>query len=405
MLPRMLRLRWAGCASALATLLMLPALALAGAPAPAAPASAPQAVQVWILHFDGESAEAGREAYQGLLRQVPGTVPVIVAVKDRSDEALFRQSVDLPLERWDTISFLRTARSLSNWARDRYLILQRGGRPTIVLPDPETVHGDRLGDLDVAARLAAGWLPLRLMSTRLDFEGGDLLVGRRVALIGGRTVIANARRLGLETREIEREFAHVLGRRVLVVEEPELALPHDHLDMYVHLVDDRLALVGDPRAALAIWGRVRASPGEWSRLAELGPAHRGDQVAVAASYDAVAQQLREKGFEVRRVPAVHARGSDILLTWTNAVTEIRDGVRLAYVPSYGLPRLDAEAHGAWRKLGFEVRPVPAGLAIQEGGAVRCLTNVVCGPPALLSGPEGARDNRRIERSTTATSPH
>ena len=65
-----------------------------------------------------------------------------------------------------------------------------------------------------------------------------------------------------------------------------------------------------------------------------------------------------------------------MLTWNNALVERRhDGAR-AYVPTYGLPLLDDAAVRAYRQAGFRVFPIDVAAIAENGGTVRCLTNVV-----------------------------
>jgi N-dimethylarginine dimethylaminohydrolase len=159
------------------------------------------------------------------------------------------------------------------------------------------------------------------------------------------------------------------------VDTGDVPAPHAHIDMAVHLLDDRTALVGDPRAALALWPRLVGTTGGRDALAAYASPTREEQKTAVASYEAVVRSLQGHGLEVRRIPAVHADGGDLVLSWTNAVADVVAGVRRAYVPAYGLRQLDAAAHAVWRRLGYHVVPIDAGSAALEGGAIRCLTNV------------------------------
>jgi hypothetical protein len=76
-----------------------------------------------------------------------------------------------------------------------------------------------------------------------------------------------------------------------------------------------------------------------------------------------------------RIPILRSVGGD-LVTWTNAVMEVRHDRRIAYVPAYGIPLLDRAAQAAWRKLGYEPVPIRTRAVIREGGAVRCVTNAL-----------------------------
>ena len=225
------------------------------------------------------------------------------------------------------------------------------------------------------------------MRTRLSFEGGDLIIGEHLALVGAGTVAANCRRLALGAEAVRAELAVLLGRRVVIVGQEVPSLPHEHIDMYVHLFDDSTVLVGDPRAAVAAWDGMQEDLDQRERLSFFGNPSREDQTDKVAAYQAIAEDLLAQGLRVERVPALHVREGEVLLTWTNAVLEEREGLLHAYVPAYGLRILDAEAHAVWKRLGCAVAPVDVATAVLEGGALRCLTNVIRTSPGLRPAAE------------------
>ena len=53
--------------------------------------------------------------------------------------------------------------------------------------------------------------------------------------------------------------------------------------------------------------------------------------------------------------------------------------RHAFVPRYGVKRLDDQAQARWRSWGYQVHPIDMRTTIPYGGAVRCLTNVLRRP--------------------------
>jgi hypothetical protein len=145
-------------------------------------------------------------------------------------------------------------------------------------------------------------------------------------------------------------------------------LAREHVDMYVAVTGPRKLLLGDPRLGLSA-----IEEGEDVRRFGRFTAER--QAALAKEYDAVEERLREEGFEVRRLPILHAEDG-VILTWTNAVADTRGGRRRIYLPEYGLKRLDRRAQEAWAAEGFEPVPIDAEAVIVLGGAVRCVTNAV-----------------------------
>jgi hypothetical protein len=238
----------------------------------------------------------------------------------------------------------------------------------VLVPPERAVPEGWTGDLSVARALAR-WDPsLRVVESPLHVEGGNVLLTRGHVITGPLTVLDNAARLGADPAAVRGMLATAFDRRLVVVESADPRLAEEHVDMYLSVVGDRRLLLGDPRLALA----CDSLDGP---LQELGTFDPRTQVELAAEYDRIAARLRSEGFSVARVPILHATDG-IVVTWNNAVVEERDGRRVAYVPRYGLPDLDAAAHACWRREGFEVRPVSAERVVVLGGSVRCVTNTL-----------------------------
>jgi hypothetical protein len=138
--------------------------------------------------------------------------------------------------------------------------------------------------------------------------------------------------------------------------------------MYVAVAGPKKLLLGDPRLGLQ-------AIGEGEDVRRFGRFATEKQEALAKEYDAVAAKLAEEGFEVARLPILHAEDR-VILTWTNAVADTRGGRRRIYMPDYGLKRLDRMAQEAWSEAGFEPVPIDAEAVIVLGGAIRCVTNAV-----------------------------
>lgn len=335
--------------------------------------SAATTIRAWVLHFDGSLDTVTLAAHADLLRAIGPEAEVYVVVPHRTHEGLFLDLLEPAPDLRRRIRFLPGSSALSIWARDRYLVVDRPGARTIVLPDPRSVRPERRGDVEFARTVLSRETAARVLPTRLAFEGGDLLVGRHIALIGAGTILENRARWQGDLDGVVAEFEQLLDRRVVVLGEDAPQRPHDHADMYVHLLDDRTVILGDPSLTLALWEPLHASAPDRAQLGALGWPREEAQRDAVRWYEPIAAQLRDEGFRVIRVPALHG---DALYTWTNAVTEMRDGVRHAYVPLYGIPLLDAYAHRIWREAGCVVHPIAARAAVQEGGAVRCLTNTL-----------------------------
>ena len=347
----------------------------------------PPAVEQWILHFQNSSEDMSARAFTDLLAAIDPRARVHVAVPAERDIAGFRASVEVSGEVWDMVSFFIAGPTSSPWARDRYVTFERRGVRCMLLPDRSSVPPDWSSDLDIAAEIALDrTLGLRRIPTSLLFEGGDLVMSRSLLLTSMGTIEGNARQLHIDAGAARRELEHVFGRRVVALGSLDGQPPHEHADMYVHLLDDHTALLGDPRLAAKAWEAMRAQTDERARLEWFGPCSVDEQEVAAPAYDRIALQLTAAGLKVERVPALHARYNEVLLTWTNVITEMRDGEAHVYVPSYGLPTLDRKAHETWRRLGYVVHPIDCAGPIVEGGGIRCLTNTVRRPSAGRSAP-------------------
>jgi hypothetical protein len=146
--------------------------------------------------------------------------------------------------------------------------------------------------------------------------------------------------------------------------------------MFLSVVGSRTLLLGDPRLALEYFDARDALGIESTDVRGVGSFRRSTQIHCARVYSEIAARLEASGFEVRRIPILHGDDGEDVITWNNAVVERRGDRLRAYVPNYGIPLLDRKANECWRRTGAEVFPVRANLVILEGGAVRCLSNVL-----------------------------
>jgi hypothetical protein len=326
------------------------------------------AVRAWLWHFDGRMGDAVIPTYRDLLAEVPPDTRIVVAVGSPADARRFRAHLGLDLRPDARVQLVDAGRHVSMWARDRYVVFERQDRPSVLVPPERAVPEGWAGDLSVARALAR-WEPsLRVVESPLHVEGGNVLLTRGHVITGPATVLDNAARLGADPAAVRAMIAKAFDRELVVVETADPRLAEEHVDMYLSVAGERQLLLGDPRLALA----CDALDGP---LRELGTFDPETQKGLAVEYDRIAARLRAAGFAVARVPILHAT-DEIVVSWNNAVVEERDGRRLAYVPRYGLPDLDAAAHACWRRLGFEVRPVSAERVVVLGGSVRCVTNTL-----------------------------
>jgi hypothetical protein len=132
-------------------------------------------------------------------------------------------------------------------------------------------------------------------------------------------------------------------------------------------------LLGDPRWGRALVGE-RYAPGAASP--ETGQPLAADfSEETLARYDRASRALGAAGFRVVRVPTVPF-DEKTYYAYTNGVLETRAGHRVAWVPTFDEPRLDAAALAVYAAEGFEVRPVPGRALFPYHGTLGCLVNVL-----------------------------
>ena len=347
-----------------------------GAERPAA--SATSAITTWVLHFDPRLNDLCFDAYADLLAAIPADARILVGVCTPDDAWLFESRLGLDAAPDARIAFVDSGRPVTGWARDRYVVFPRHGRPTLAIQPDEEVEPAYAGDAAVGRALLPRGPGLALLETRLRFEGGDILLSDDRVACGIGTFMANLE-FG-EVAQVRAEIETLFGRKLIVLGTDPALLPHEHCDMYLAFPAPRTALVGDPTLALSYFDALQELGLEEGDIRGVGTFRRETQLKAAAAYEAIATQLAEEGYAVERVPALHSEEGE-MLTWTNAVLERRDGGMRAYVPAYGVPLLDKRAHAAWVRTGCEVFPIRADKIVRQGGAIRCLTQEVRTPPA------------------------
>ncbi|MFT7621836.1 MAG: N-dimethylarginine dimethylaminohydrolase, partial [Myxococcota bacterium] len=296
----------------------------------------------------------------------------------------------------DRVRLIETGQPLTAWARDPTLpVIGLDGGVTLWSAPESSLALERSGDYRFAARLAEHSRGAFIIQrSDLMAEGGNVLsTGRRV-LIG-----ANSARHNLSlpddvpsVEHLTQRLEDVFGLPVAMVGDGTNA-PHEHLDMYVTLLDDRRALVADSSAGSAIlqgagsdvlagWEAMFASDssavysGRPFSLADR--LERGRDAGLALALTRVARHLERLGFDVIRVPAVLAgiNGGYPILTYNNVLLEQRDGQQRVLMPVYGLAPLDSAAADAWSALGYVVHSIDVSNILDLEGAVRCLTQVL-----------------------------
>jgi hypothetical protein len=263
------------------------------------------------------------------------------------------------------------------------------GRPVLIVPRTLRTPLERdARPLDI--RATERLLGVRVVRSRLHWQGGNVLFDGDTRAVGADTVAENATRLGLAPREVTAIFAAELGHEVTVLGDPARGRFDDerngmrasgqasyHLDLAVALrgrtrAHGPAALVADLQAGLDFLPAVlrHTVHGAPPYLATT----RGRSL-LAAEYRLTARQrtpmltsyadaLTRRGYRVVRVPQLQTRGTQAGpgglpgrdVVYCNVLPGLNRGTPAVHYTPWGIPSLDAAAAAAFRAAG--VRPVP-----------------------------------------------
>ena len=268
--------------------------------------------------------------------------------------------------------------AITAWSKDRSLVSARDSgshRVRLMIPaEPTDAWKERHNDWRSVAEVVKRYPgEFELDQTPFDFDAGDLAVGRGL-LIFDTNLLEKNRRRGFATLE------QLAGRLGEYLQMPAVTLgrkvgdtPRHHLSMYMTPLAGNQTLVGDPVAARAIVGEG-FRPGESS--VETGEPLVADFSPTAtARFERARAELVAHGFEVTSIVNVPF-DDKTYISYTNGVFEVRGGQRIAYVPAYDIPALDASAHETYRKLGWKVVPIHVRSLFAYHGTIGCVVNVL-----------------------------
>jgi hypothetical protein len=293
------------------------------------------------------------------------------------------------------------------WAQDAYVALRDSSGGAILC---EGISFPRGEDMTIADDIAAQ-SDIAVLHSYLYFQGGNVLGGEKVTLMGMDYVMRNTKRFRLDTvadvlDSLERQFGTPIlplgGRRSADYEWLAAGKlsgygfqPIFHIDMYVTPTGvtgaggKEIVFLGRPRKAKEVVGR-------WSDVRGL------DNNKYDAFFEETAEQLATQ-FEVRTLPLWITYGNlrnprfyyrfyeakYYNLTWNNAVVESEGTTRRVLLPSYledarryGVdPRvrkaLEQAAAEEWKKLDFEVTFMDGLEDLAWGdGSVHCMTKTL-----------------------------
>jgi len=388
---------------------------VAGAPPP--PASVPADFEGAIEHVVLQANDAQLDdlipAYRDLMRHLPWDVSVTVVCD--TDETVVRlrdRLASLEGFRNRPTSLVSVNREITVWARDRMIAARSDNEVTILVPEVWAAgETERQNDVDTvpAAIHRAAIAPVVLRTIPLLIEGGNVLASRTHVFVGRNAVEENLRP-PLETRtEVLEALRQAFGKPVIVVGESfEPDMPSEHLDMYMTVVADDTVIVGR-RVPLGPGHRRRAAAG--LLLASDDGDDRDDDdddptggeahgKPAPDPCDLVAAEMAGRGFRVLRIPIHPDPGGEHYVTFNNALLENRGGRRIAYVPRYGMRRLEREARSVYAQAGYEVRFIDVRRVYDLEGTIRCLANVLqrrTTPFVTVHRPSPRPDRTRADR--------
>jgi hypothetical protein len=366
-------------------------------------AGGPIRIAACLVNSARQASLRNAAAVSSLVNTLPAGARILILT---SDASAFSVIGDSPPGR---VRFLElpAASSFTIWPQDPFLVLTQAGGRSMLLASVEFARAD---DREIVRTLAdrLGW-PRR--TSRLRFEGGNIVADGEFAFIGADTVRENALELDLPEREVAAMFESELGRPVIVL--GPVPQPAAHIDLYVTplghgrmLVADAdwgadlagRALREDPRAVLeferaceeyffghpgireiATSGREPIRPPQMvgSTSSAIANSRR-----IAGQLNGLAKELARRGFEVGRVPILGSLGREEgpgypCLTYNNVLMERSAAGRIVYLPRYGFTRLDEAGAEAWERQGYEVKSVIGHtIGAMYGGSLRCCAKIM-----------------------------
>jgi hypothetical protein len=191
-------------------------------------------------------------------------------------------------------------------------------------------------------------------------------------------------------------FEKAFGKPVIIMGQDDPSTPEveepasDHLDMSTTPVDDKTFFLGDPTLAKRVFSEM--SPERLDEVQRQLSESCGEEVDIrkmladsdprnhnrVADFDNYVKTLKDKGYEVKRIPHLEPSHGSPYLSYDNCLMERyeKDGkeYRRVFLPVYGIKELDDLAVQAYKNEGFEVFPMKLDALSTRWGALRCISN-------------------------------
>ena len=343
-----------------------------------------------VLQYSAHSEPELGPVYTDLFRRLPSGMRILVccSTQDCQDQFLSRWG-PMAVAGGREVHVVNVNRPLSVWARDRRISRQHSnGIPAACFVPTAHVNYDdeKHNDMLLPTLLWSTGLVPRVSLTAFHLEGGNVVANRRHVFVGGNIVAENKHRFSSEEHAIE-ELRRMFQREPLLLKGDAGQIPWCHTDMYITPLSEHRVLVASPAAGLGALGERTfrlATDEEDEDPWECDDTAPGS--AAQKCFDAVAEEIRQRGYEVVRMPALVNVDEDWMVTFNNVLLEEYGDRRVVYMPVYGIPKLDDLAETLYTELGYEVRRIDVSSIFHLGGAVRCLVNVTQRRPAGSEAP-------------------
>jgi hypothetical protein len=323
------------------------------------------------LHFDPRVVAEVSDTYQDLLRELPATTRVYVLIEKESDFAVFQKLLaSWELQASDRFQSVVVGKRITTWSRDRYTLIERDGKPVLLVP-PHPTEGNeaRKNDWDAPFALAKAISGLDTKTAELMFEGGDFTATQTHIFA---TALLRERNQGGELYDkdkLRKWLRKNTGKTPILLGESVADVPEHHIGMFVTPLDDKRILVGDPDLGLELFDAARVDP---SQL----PYSVDRSEASLQKFRNIARELKEQGFEVLPLPLIPLSDGLTYITYNNVLLETRDDGQHAYLPQFGIPELDQAGAQVYAEAGVAVHKIRVQKVYQYNGTVRCLVNIV-----------------------------
>jgi hypothetical protein len=325
------------------------------------------AIHELVIQYASDSAEIVARPFRDFLTQLPSAVTVHVVCRDRAAFDDLRGRVG---ETACTLNPIFVDHPITSWSRDRWICLRPAGSAiayTVLSPQGEMgadAWPERKGDEQIGDDLARA-LGIAAVRSPLWFDGGDFVCDEETAFVTPNVRKRNLQNTVKSEEELLARLHEITGRKVVLLK----TAPDHHAGMYMMAVGNRTVLVGDPRLTRELLGD------DVNKL----PLPKGFDFSneCQARFDAVADQCREAGYKVVRIPIAPGKDGRMFLTYLNVILDQRDGKRVVYMPVFdGAERLNEAATRVWEELGYEVKRVDCTDCYKFFGSLRCLVNVL-----------------------------